>query len=117
MMSPRRKTMTPKWYNVNADARVWAGHAEVQKQGWMRAGSAVLSVEEYKGSVQFVEYKEPADLKDRTSDYPEWWMQLKDLSLLPFEDDDKPPVPSGDPSDTALGAAFRLIVNFILNGR
>ena len=105
----------PKWYNVNADARVWNSHAEVQKQGWMRAGSAILAIEEYKGSVRFVEYKEPSELKPLSSGYPQYWMQLSTLSLLPFEEEDDDvndePAPTGD---AALGAAFRLLVNFIL---
>lgn len=108
-----------KWYNVNVDARVWAGHSESHKMGWMRAGSAILAVEEYKNAVRFVEYKEPSDLKERGSGYPEWWMQLKDLSLEPM------PVPTPVPSpvpvpgpvpqtdDAELGAALRLLVNFI----
>ena len=111
--------MTLKWYNVNEDARVWSGHADTQKQGWMRAGSAVLAVEEYQGSVRFEDYREPSDLKELTGGYPEYWMRLEDLSLLPLEeeDDDPLPVPVPVPSnvdDAALGAAFRLLVNFIL---
>ena len=108
-----------KWYNVNKDARVWAGHSEGHKMGWMRAGSAILAIEEYKGAVRFVTYKEPADLIERGGGYPEWWMRVDDLSLEPMPDPD--PVPGPDPApgwtpiagDAELGAAFRTIVSFL----
>ncbi len=117
----------PKWYNVNADARVWAGHIEAQKKGWMYAQSAILAVEEYKGAVRFVEWK--ADDKQplfiENPDYPDYWMRLDELSLLPWSPVpvDPTPVPSepapipvvqpGEYSNEALGAALRLIVDFI----
>ena len=101
------------WYNINADARVWAGHSRVQKQGWMRSGSAILAVEAYQGAVRFEEHRGPSDLKSPTNNYPEYWMQLEDLSLRQLEPD-VPIGPGLQAGDAALGAAFRLLVNFIL---
>ena len=122
--------MEPKWYNVNADARVWAGHSDAHKQGWMRAPAAVLAVEEYKGSVRFDDWKLDGDGAadfDNSMLYPEFWMRLDELSLEPYDPTVPDPIPTPDPvptpdptpvpgevSDSDLGAAFRLIVDFIL---
>ena len=110
-----------KWYNVNADARVWAGHSDAHKQGWLYAPAAILAIEEYKGSYRFEEYKVEGggygDL-DASSDYPDLWIRQEDVSTLPFEDEDdvsdELPVPPPMVGDAALGAAFRLLVNFVL---
>lgn len=108
-----------QWYNVNKDARVWAGHSEAHQQGWMYAPAAILAIEEYKGSVCFEEWRVVGEgVADfgADSDYPNLWMQLEDLSLEPYEEPvgDPEPDPIVDVDDEALGAAFRLLVNLIL---
>ena len=115
----------PKWYNVNEDARVWAGHSNSHKQGWIYAPAAILAIEEYKRAVRFVEFK--VEGKGRADfaaspDYQELWVRLMDLSLEPYEgpngEPDETPDPDTNPdtvSDAELGAAFRTLVNFVLN--
>ncbi len=108
-----------QWYNVNEDARVWAGHSDEHKQGMAYAPAAVLAIEEYRGSVRFEEWKVVGEGRmdlDADSVYPDLWMRLADLSLEPYEEPpvvDPPPDNEG-PDDEALGAALRLVVNFIL---
>ena len=118
-----------EWWNVNKDIRVWAGHSESHKQGWLRAPAAVYIIETYGNAGRFEEAKvvgEGALEYEVDSSYPDSWVKMSDLSKLQFEDepvddvplpdDDGPPDPFPEPelSDAALGAAFRLIVNFIL---
>ena len=118
--------MDPKWYNVNKDARVWSGHASgAHKQGWMRAPGAILAIDDYKGSVQFKEWKVDGDgaaeFKAK-SGYPQLWMRLVDLSTEPYEPSPVPtpvpvpvptPMPAPQAGDAELGAALRLLANFI----
>jgi hypothetical protein len=108
--------MDPKWYNVNEDARVWAGHSDAHKMGWMRAGSAIRAVEEYKSSYRFEEYKPPADLKELGGGYNEYWIRKADVTVEPMPDDDgngdTDTLPS-QPGDAELGAALRILINFI----
>ncbi len=109
--------MEAKWFNVNASARVWAGHSESHKMGWMNAGSAILAVEEYKGSYRFEDFKEPSDLSHLGGVYNAYWIRKSDVSLRPFEDEDEdvpPPVIVGK-SDAELGAAFRIVGRWIFN--
>ena len=118
-----------EWWNVNKDIRVWAGHSESHKQGWLRAPAAVFIIETYGNAGRFEEAKvEDSGILEYevSSDYPESWVKMADISKEPFEDEDDvsdelpvveegnaPTVPSSA-GDAALGAAFRLIVNFIL---
>jgi len=114
--------MDPIWYNVNEDGQVWSGHSDNhQKMGKMLAGSAIRAIDEYKGSVQFKEYKQPSNLKPLTSGYNQYWMRLAALSLEPYESSPDPipnPIPTPTPlpeqyGDTQLGAALRIFANFI----
>ncbi len=109
-----------RWFNVNADARVWAGHADVHKMGWMRAGSGIRAIQEYSGSYRFKEVKGPEDLIPLGNGYNEYWIRKEDVSILPYSDpvpapDDEPDEDPGDEPDTnyardaRLGAAVRLI--------
>ncbi len=105
-----------KWFNVNEDARVWSGHADVHKMGWMRAGSAIRAVAEYSGSYRFLEFKPPEDLIPFGNGYSQYWIRKEDVSLLPFEDEDDasddmdpdPEIPAL-PGDGRIGAAIRIL--------
>ena len=119
-----------KWFNVNKDIRVWAGHSEVQKQGWIFAPAAVFAVEEYKGAIRF----KPEDmlfdgggrveLKEDPR-WPEYWARLDDLSLEPFNPDapEDPgpvgpdpvpaPVPSDEPSDAEVGRVVKFLLRLL----
>ncbi len=112
-----------KWFNVNKDIRVWAGHSDAHKQGWIYAPAAIRAIEEYKGSYRFEEWKVDLDGSiDFEADpgYPEFWVRADEVSTLPYNSEPDPvPVPGptptpGEVSDADLGAAFRLIVNFVL---
>ncbi len=118
--------MEATWFNVNDDARIWAGHSDAHKQGWLYAPGAILAIEEYKGSYRFEEWKVEntgsgafagGSLAPNLS-YPEMWVRIKDVSLIPFEDEDDVSddmdTDPGDEPDPAgrnarLGAAIRLI--------
>ncbi len=113
--------MEPKLFNVNENARIWAGHSDAHRMGWLYAPAAILAVEEYEGSYRFEEWRVVgagyADLTERTSGYPQWWIRVADVSLLPYEDptDDPEPEPEPDPdpegegpSNEELGAAVRV---------
>jgi hypothetical protein len=112
--------MTPKWFNVNEDARVWSSHAKVHKMGWMRAGSAVLAVEEYGGSFRFEEFKEPSDLVPLGDGYNDYWIPTDSVTLLPFEEEDDEDgdgeddpgddPDTGDATDARLGRAIRVVL-------
>ena len=120
---------TDTWFNVNKDIRVWGGHSDQRKQGWIYAPAAIYAIDEYSGSYKFREMKFVddgyADL-DPNDNYPDFWVRIKDVSLEPYVltvilDDDVPvedhvslPTPISSSGDAALGAAFRLLVNFIL---
>lgn len=111
-----------KWFNVNEDARVWAGHSDAHKQGWIYAPAGIRAIEEYKGSYRFEEWKVEGDGRGdfaTSPGYPQLWIRAEDVSLDPFPGTDPDPIPDPDPvpgevSDAELGAALRLIVNFIL---
>lgn len=128
--------MIAKWFNVNENARIWAGHSDAHKQGWLRAPGAILAVEEYKGSYRFDDWKVEGEGSgdfaggDFATDlsYPETWIRIADVSLVPFdgqdEDDasddmDSPPPPpppiTALPGDGELGAALRILGYFISN--
>lgn len=121
--------MPDKWFNVNKDIRVWAGHTDAHRQGWIYAPAAIFAIDQYQGSYQFKEIKFEgdgyADLKD-DSNYPQYWVREEDVSLEPYSPDPNPlpgpvpiPVPTpGQPGDAELGdaelgAAVRLLANFI----
>ncbi len=102
--------MEAKWFNVNVQAQIWSGHADGhQKMGRLYPPAAVYVIEEYKGSFRFDEYKfvddGEADLIERSSSYPQWWIRAADVSDLPFEDrvDDEPPVEDDLPGDDVVG--------------
>ncbi len=119
-----------KWFNVNVDSRVRAGHGEAQKQGWIRAPAAIRAIDEYKGSYQFKEWKivgdGQADFVAREG-YPQFWIRIVDVTTEPYEQptnggpgpapDPVPnpvPVPTPDTgTDAELGKAFRLIGRFL----
>jgi hypothetical protein len=109
--------MTPKWFNVNEDARVFSSHAEVHKMGWMRAGSAILAIEQYKGHYRFEQKKVPFDLNELGAGYNQYWIREEDVTLLPFEEEEPPPddedddPDDGDASDARLGRAIRVILS------
>ncbi len=121
------------WFNVNKDIRVYSGHSEnSQKLGWIYAPAAIFAIDDYGGSYQFKETKVVGEgrLDYAVSPfYPQSWVRMADVTLEPFgagdsdpvsdpdPADDVPPVPTTDPLDASnaqLGAAFRLLVNFIL---
>jgi len=122
-----------EWWNVNKVVKVYSGHADsAQRKGDIYPQAGLEVIDEYKGSVQF----NPEDLKFEgdgkfvdipNPSYPGYWVRLADLSKDPYEpfpdpvpnpEDPLPvpePVPSdpGSPSNEALGAAVRLVANFI----
>lgn len=126
-----------KWFNVNKDIRVWAGHSEAQKQGWIYAPAAVYIIDEYKGSGQFKPEDMKFDLNGRIevkSDpgYSDYWVRLDELSLVPFDLDveeeppvgpDEPPVvapppspdpsPVGEPSDEEVGRVVKYLLSLL----
>lgn len=121
------KILPPKWYNVNADARIWSGHAgSAQKQGWLRAPAAILAIDEYQGSYQFEEVKIAPGGRDETlmkPGYDQMWIRIADVSLEQYEapDPDAEPIPEPDEEpdpggwgteigDAELGAAVRVVV-------
>ncbi len=120
--------MLSQWFNVNKDSRIWAGHSDTHKQGWIYAPAAILAIEEYKGSYRFEEWKiegEGRGAFSATSGYPSFWIRMEDVSILPFEGPNGDPDPTPDPdpdeypdkvSDAKLGAALRTLVNFIRRG-
>ena len=115
-----------KWFNVNKDIRVWAGHSAAHKQGWIYAPAAIRAIEEYQGSYRFEECKVVGLGRcDFEADpgYPQFWVRKEDVSTEPYEPmpvpipvpDPEPlpvpePVPS-DPGDEELGRALRIIFN------
>jgi hypothetical protein len=121
----------PKWFNVNEDAQIWAGHSDAHKQFILEAPAGLMAVEEYKGSYRFevavvldeegsqVPLELPLD-----AGYPEAWIRAEDVTTDPYEgpvDDGPLPEPGPDPvpgkySDAEIGAAFRLLAD-VLMGR
>ena len=92
-----------KWFNVNKDIRVWGGHSDARKQGWIFAPAAVYAVEEYQGSVKFLPEDMMFDALGRIEvkadpGYPEYWVRLEDLSLVPFDLDTPDPIGPDDPA-------------------
>lgn len=118
-----------KWFNVNKDIRVWAGHSEAQKQGWIYAPAAVYIIDEYKGSGQFKPEDMKFDLDGRIevkSDpgYSDYWVRLDELSLVPFDldvdeeppvgpDPEEPPVVAPPPSDVPTDAEIGRVVRYL----
>ena len=113
-----------KWFNVNKDIRVWAGHSDAQKQGWIYAPAAIRAIEEYKGSYRFEARKVDRDGSVNIGEepgHPEFWVRVDDVSTLPYGPEPTllpiaTPIPLPTPSevsDADLGATFRLIVNFV----
>ncbi len=124
--------MEAKWFNVNEDARIWSGHSDAHKQGWLYAPGGILAIEEYKGSYRFVDWKvgpggsgafAGGDFASDTG-YPETWIRILDVSLDEFDDgsgngDDGdvpppedevwPPPEDINVADARLGHAVRLI--------
>ena len=112
----------PRWFNVNKDIRVWAGHKDnAQKQGWIYAPGAIEAVEEYKGSFRFENAKGVGicRLDYSTSEgYPNTWVRIADVTTEPFEpgpDPEPEPEPGPDiqPGDAEIGAAFRTLVAYV----
>lgn len=116
--------MEAKWFNVNKDARIWAGHSDAHKQGWLYAPGGILAIEEYKGSYRFEQWRvDPPGSGafaggDFSSDqsYPETWIRILDVSLEEFDDNgdgedngDVPPPEPADEADARLGRAIRII--------
>ena len=111
---------TDKWYTIPQDARVWSSTHKTHKMGWVRAGAMIHVVEEYGSWFRFVEYRQPVDLNSFGGGYIEYWVAggalgsevEPDLLIAPR------PVPAFQTAtqagDAELGAALRLIVNFIL---
>ncbi len=117
----------PKWYNVNADARIWSGHAaSAQKQGWLVAPAAILAIDEYNGSFQFKDVGVVGALGGKNSivmkdGYPDTFIRISDTSLEQYVDPsgngdgDAPaplptPAPAPEVGDAELGAAIRTVV-------
>ena len=115
--------MEARWYNVNVDARVWAGHTENQKQGWLRAPAAVFAIREYGNAYQFllenvrVDAGGSIDLKVDDA-YPQYWIQKSDVTLVPYELDVPAPDPEQEecewcvtaPSDEEIGRVVRFLL-------
>ena len=125
--------MIPKWFNVNADAQIWSGHANEHKQFVLRAPAGILAIEEYQGSYRFkmmmvndsdgnlIQTAAPLDPQ-----YPETWIRIADVTTEPYEEDDDgngdvpppdngdpPPIPEPDAADAELGAALKTLGRFV----
>ncbi len=127
----------PKWFNVNSNARIWSGHSDNhQKQGWLYAPAAIRALKEYKGSYKFEEWKvvdEGRGAFSASPSYPQLWIRMADVSVVPHEgpdpdnggpgpDPDDVPGPGpdsddapGPSSDAEIGAAVRLLVALFWN--
>ncbi len=121
-----------QWFNVNADARIWASHSRDHKQGWIYAPAAILAIEEYKGAYRFKDWRVVDDGRGDfsvSSGYPQFWIQAVDVSLEPYEPYAEPdptsdpgsepePKPELEPTlieDAALGAAVRVLFDFVFS--
>ncbi len=120
----------PRQLRVIVDVRAWA-NVRTQKMGWLRPGDVVEIFELYKGYVQFRPVEGGEDLILLNSDYTQYWIEpnmedrFENVDVVPVPDPDPLPEPDPDPilppipvpsnpGDAELGAAFRLIVDFIL---
>lgn len=100
-----------EWFTIPQDARAWSDADSAHKMGWLRAGSSVRIVELYNDWARFDAVRGPHDLIPFGGGYNERWLRRSNLGISVVEPDPED-VPQTD--DAALGAAFRLIVNFVL---
>ncbi len=112
----------PRQLRVVADVRAWA-NVRTQKMGWLRIGDVVEIFELYSGYVQFRLIEGGADLLPLSNDYNQYWIapdmedSFENVDVVPVPDPTPDPEPDPDftnYSDEAVGAAFKLLVNFIL---
>ena len=122
--------MIPKWFNVNEDAQIWAGHADNHKQFLLQAPAAILAIDEYQGSYQFEKAKkiDPSGEQfefegPKDEGYPQLWIRKEDVTLEQYEEDpvdDPVDEPGDDPDDepddeliasaALVGAAIQIIL-------
>ena len=106
-----------KWIAITINARVWSDTKEVHKMGWVGVESRLHVVEEYSGYYRFTEVTGSYTLNPITESYPEYWVNIREAGAIEINvpiPPTTPPSPVQGPSDIQLGAALRLLVNFIM---
>ncbi len=109
-----------KWLDIYSDLRVWSEAREVHKMGWVREGDRVHLTEQYKTWFRIDLVVGGDDLDPFDADYDEYWGKGDELEIAAtppvIDDDDDEPEPEPDPTeieDAELGAALRVVFDFI----
>jgi len=98
---------------IYGDVRVWADRHKVHKMGWLREGDVIDILNEYHGWYRFIPHSGCADLVEPDAVYAEYFVKAADMVAAPEEQEPgEDPLPT-EISDAQLGAAFRILVNFI----
>ena len=111
-----------KWVKVHSDLRVWSSAKEVHKMGWLRSGDRVHLTEGYRTWFRFDDVTGGMDVNPLDTLYTEYWVkgdELEVAAISPTPDPVPEPVPDPVPDpdvqseDAELGAAFRVVFDFI----
>ena len=115
-----------KWVKIYSDLRVWSSAKEVHKMGWLRSGDRVHLTEQYKTWFRFDDVAGGMDVNPLDTLYTEYWVKGDELEVAaisptpdPVPEPDTNPIPEPEPEpdvqseDAELGAAFRVVFDFI----
>ena len=111
-----------KWVKIYSDLRVWSSAKEVHKMGWLRSGDRVHLTEGYRAWFRFDDVTGGVDVNPLDTNYTEYWVKGDELEVAAFSptpdpvpEPDTNPVPDLDTQseDAELGAAFRVVFDFI----